>query len=82
RAGRDALLARFRALTEKEREVLALIKDGKPNKAISTELDITPRAVEMRRSSLMKKLNVRSLAELLRLSMALELANDSAKGEP
>lgn len=79
RAGRDALLARFRSLTEKEREVLALIKDGKPNKAISTELDITPRAVEMRRSSLMKKLNVRSLAELLRLTMALELADENGQ---
>ena len=65
------LEARFRRLTDKEREALELIKQGLPNKAIATHLDITPRAVEMRRSGLMKKLGARSLAELLRLAFAL-----------
>lgn len=71
-ASREAIRARFRKLTDKEREVLELIKEGKPNKAISSALDITPRAVEMRRASLMKKLGVRTLAELFRLTIALE----------
>ncbi len=71
-ADRAALEARFRRLTDKEREALELIKQGLPNKAIATHLDITPRAVEMRRSGLMKKLGARSLAELLRLAFALE----------
>jgi FixJ family two-component response regulator len=78
-ADREALVRRFGRLTEKEREVLELIKDGQPNKAISASLEITPRAVEMRRSSLMKKLGVRTLAELLRLTIALEVGSDGRK---
>jgi FixJ family two-component response regulator len=75
-ADREALRVRFGRLTDKEREVLRLIKEGQPNKAISAALNITPRAVEMRRASLMTKLGARSLAELLRLSIALETAGD------
>jgi FixJ family two-component response regulator len=69
-ADREAIRARFRRLTDKEREVLDLIEDGRPNKAIADRLGITPRAVEMRRSSLMKKLGARSLVELVRLTIA------------
>jgi FixJ family two-component response regulator len=69
-AGGEIVQAKLRRLTEKEREVLELIKDGRLNKEIATELEITPRAVELRRSNLMRKLGVRSLAELLRLTIA------------
>jgi FixJ family two-component response regulator len=72
---REAVAQRFRALTDKEREVLTMIKDGHPNKAISSALGLTTRAVEMRRSALMKKLSVRSLADLLRLTFEQELAS-------
>ena len=78
-ADQEAIRARFRRLTEKEREVLDLIKAGQPNKALATCLDITPRAVEMRRASLMKKLGVRSLVELLRLTIAQEVTSESRK---
>ena len=67
-----AVAQRFRRLTDKEREVLEMIKEGQPNKAISAALTITPRAVEMRRASLMKKLGVNNLAELLRLSIDVD----------
>jgi FixJ family two-component response regulator len=76
-ADREALQMRFRKLTDKEREVLELIKAGRPNKAIATRLEITPRAVEMRRASLMKKLGVNSLVELLRLTIAHEVHSES-----
>jgi len=71
-ADRAALEGRFARLSDKEREVLELVKEGLPNKAISASLGITPRAVEMRRASLMNKLGVRSLAELLRMTIELE----------
>ncbi len=71
-ADRDAIRARFRTLTEKEREVLGLLMDGHPNKAIAGHLAITSRAVEMRRASLMKKLDARSIVELMRLALAIE----------
>ena len=69
---RANLSRRFQQLTDKEREVLELIKEGRPNKEIASQLQITPRAVELRRSSLMRKLGVRSLIELLRLMVVQE----------
>jgi FixJ family two-component response regulator len=71
-AARANLSRRFQQLTGKEREVLELIKEGRPNKEIASQLQITPRAVELRRSSLMRKLGVRSLIELLRLTVVQE----------
>jgi two-component system, LuxR family, response regulator FixJ len=71
-ANREAIHARFRRLTDKEREVLALIMDGRPNKAIASILAITARAVEMRRASLMKKLGTQSLVEMMRLALAIK----------
>jgi FixJ family two-component response regulator len=75
-AASEIVQAKFRRLTEKEREVMELIKQGRPNKEIATRLEITPRAVELRRSSLMRKLGVRTLAELLRLTIVQEVARD------
>lgn len=71
-AARERLAHRFQRLTDKEREVLDLVKAGRPNKEIASRLGITPRAVELRRSSLMRKLGVRSLIELLRLTVVHE----------
>jgi FixJ family two-component response regulator len=78
-AAREKLAARFQRLTDKEREVLELIKDGRPNKEIASRLQITPRAVELRRSSLMRKLGVRSLIELLRLTVVHEVGLEGAR---
>jgi FixJ family two-component response regulator len=69
-AASEKVLVRFRRLTVKEREVLELVTEGRPNKEIATLLAITPRAVELRRSSLMRKLGVRSLAQLLHLAIS------------
>jgi FixJ family two-component response regulator len=75
----DRARARLETLTEKEREVLGMIQDGRPNKEIATRLEITPRAVELRRASLMKKLGVRSLPELLRLTIGYETAPEGLR---
>jgi FixJ family two-component response regulator len=64
---------RIATLTDKEREVLAQIMEGAPNKAIAVKVEITERAVEMRRASIMKKLDVHSLAELIRLVTQYEM---------
>lgn len=53
-------------LTDKEKETLGLLLDGASNKVMAARLDISERAVEMRRASVMKKLQVNSLAELIR----------------
>lgn len=74
----DQIRARLEKLTEKEREVLGMIWDGRPNKEIATRLDLTPRAVELRRASLMRKLGVKSLPDLLRLTIGYAAALDGS----
>lgn len=64
---------RMATLTDKERESLAMVLEGAPNKAMAARLEITERAVEMRRASIMKKLQAHSLAELIRLVTEHEL---------
>ena len=59
-------------LTAKESEVLAHISTGKTNKEIAAELGISVRAVEDRRARLMRKVGVRTLADLVRLALPEE----------
>jgi|GEM_PF-4645730 FixJ family two-component response regulator len=63
----DSVEHRVSKLTVKDREVLDLLMECLPNKVLAIRLGITERAVEMRRASLMRKLEVRSLTELVRL---------------
>ena len=57
---------RLKRLTPREREVMMMVTDGKPNKQIGEELDISPRTVEIHRKRVMDKMEVGSLAELVR----------------
>ena len=70
---RDAELSsieeRIGRLSQREQETLDMILAGESNKAMAAKLDLTERAVEMRRAAIMKKLEVRSLAELLDLAV-------------
>jgi RNA polymerase sigma factor (sigma-70 family) len=59
-------------LTPREREVMALLGQGKPSKTIAYKLGISVKTVDVHRSRLMDKLGVKSLAELLRLVLELE----------
>ena len=69
RAQRAAHAAiRLDALTPRERDVLCGLVNGLPNKTIGYDLGISPRTVEIHRSHLMTKLNVRSLSEALRIA--------------
>ncbi len=56
-------------LTVREREVLALLTMGKSNAEIADKLNINARTVEKHRGSLMPKLNVGSVAELMAYSL-------------
>ncbi len=60
-----ALIAK---LSPREAEVLALLRDGKQNKAIAFSLGLSTRTVEMHRASLMQKLDARSLSDALRIA--------------
>ncbi|KKW90665.1 response regulator FixJ [Sphingobium chungbukense] len=60
--------ARLNILTDREREVLDGLVEGLPNKTIAYDLGISPRTVEIHRANLMQKLEVKSLAEALRIA--------------
>ena len=67
RARMAALRARFAALTPREREVLAHVLAGQLNKQIADDLNIDERSVKRHRKSIMAKLQVQSVAELVHL---------------
>lgn len=55
-------------LTDRERQVLQLIVDGKSNKEIALDLGISPKTVSVHRTNLMSKLNVQNTVELIRFA--------------
>jgi two-component system response regulator TtrR len=59
--------ARLAALTGREREVMHRIIEGKPNKVIAEELDISVRTVEFHRANVMEKMGAASAAALTQL---------------
>jgi FixJ family two-component response regulator len=71
-----ALANRVARLNARERETLLLIQAGEPNKSMAAKLNLTERAVEMRRSAIMRKMGVRSLAELVELTATHRILAD------
>ncbi|TWT95673.1 PAS domain S-box protein [Neorhodopirellula pilleata] len=65
--------AKLELLSDREREVFDWVVSGAMNKEIAKRLDISDKTVERHRSNLMKKLGVRSLAELVRISLTAEM---------
>ncbi len=59
-----ALRARFHELTERERDVLRLVAEGRPNKLIADELGISVRTVEVHRARVFEKMEAKSPVEL------------------
>ena len=59
--------SRLAELTERERDVLRLVVEGLPNKLIADQLDISVRTVEVHRSRVFEKMNVKSAVELANL---------------
>lgn len=74
--GRAATAARVRerldSLTARERAVLDLVCQGKPNKVIAFELDISIKTVEVHRAHVMEKMAADSVADLTRMLMAVD----------
>jgi DNA-binding CsgD family transcriptional regulator len=59
-----------RLLTERERDVAALVVHGMTSKEIGRELDISPRTVDIHRASLLRKYEVRTTADLIKRILA------------
>ena len=71
---KEECVRRLERLTKRERQVMDLLVEGYKNKAIATELNISPRTVELHRARIMEKLGVRSLSEVVRIALTASAA--------
>jgi len=62
---------RYALLTPREREVMELVTAGKANKVIAAELGLSPKTVEVHRAAVMDKMHADSVADLVRMRLAL-----------
>ncbi len=67
RQAREQLQARLGDLTQRERDVMALVAKGLPNKLIADQLEISVRTVEVHRARVFDKMEVKSAVELANL---------------
>jgi DNA-binding CsgD family transcriptional regulator len=63
----EALLAKVRSLSPVERQVIEYVFNGRQNKSIAAELNVAVRTIESRRARAMAKLQVETLAEMVKL---------------
>ena len=71
---RRDVLDRLALLSAREREVVDGLVDGKANKVIAFDLDISPRTVEVYRANAMMKMQARTLSDLVRMVTVARLA--------
>ena len=59
----------FQALTPREREVLQLLAEGRSTRQIADSLHVSVKTIEVHRKQMMDKLNLNSLAELVKYAI-------------
>ncbi|HEX2839995.1 response regulator transcription factor [Hyphomicrobium sp.] len=67
----EDLKAKLASLSERQRDTMQLLIRGLSNKEIGQQLGISPRTVEIHRTWVMTKMSARSIADLVRMGMAL-----------
>ncbi|MGH8140291.1 MAG: response regulator transcription factor [Steroidobacteraceae bacterium] len=73
---RERIIKRFRSLTRREHDVLMLLMAGRSNKVMASDLSLSQRTVELYRARVMEKTGARSLAQLIRMAMELDVVPD------
>lgn len=63
----DAIAARYETLTDREREVLGPIVDGRLNKQVGAVLGVSEQTVKVHRHNIMRKMEAASLPDLVRM---------------
>ncbi|WP_282243633.1 response regulator [Stenotrophomonas sp. PS02300] len=77
-AARGSLEARYATLTPREREVMAHVVAGLMNKQVAGALHLSEITVKIHRGNVMRKMGVRSLADLVRHAEALGVGTGTA----
>jgi FixJ family two-component response regulator len=72
-AEKETLRSRYESLTPREKEVLLLVTQGKANKVMAGDLGVSQRTVEIHRARVMEKMGAHSLAQLVRMTIDLEI---------
>lgn len=65
--------SRVAQLTERERQVLLGLTDGKSSKELGRELGLSPRTVEMHRANMMERLGVRRASEAIGIAVRADI---------
>jgi FixJ family two-component response regulator len=68
---RAELQRRFATLTEREKQVMAEVVEGRPNKLIADDLGLSTRTVETHRAHIIEKMGAKSLSHLVRMAVAV-----------
>lgn len=71
-AERAELAGRLALLTPREHEVMDMVTQGKSNKEIARALDVSAKTVEAHRAKVMEKMQAKSLAALVRMSISAQ----------
>ncbi|MGA3227523.1 MAG: response regulator [Acidobacteriaceae bacterium] len=78
----QGLKDRYASLTGRERQVMALVAAGKPNKLVGSELGITEITVKAHRGKVMEKMKADSIADLVKMAGKLRLTRVSGVAAP
>ena len=73
KARMEKLRARYESLTPRQRQVLGLVVAGKLNKQIAAELNTVEKTIKFHRAHVMQKMEVTSVAELVRVAANLKI---------
>lgn len=80
RRASDQLLSgvreRYQTLTSREREIMSLVTSGQQNKQIAGRLDLSEITIKVHRGQCMRKMEARTLADLVRMADALGLERE------
>jgi FixJ family two-component response regulator len=71
--GADEVRGKFDTLSEREKQVMALVASGLMNKQVAFELGLSEITVKIHRGNAMRKMGAGSLADLVRMAEALKL---------